>query len=83
MEDLGGQGWKQEGQFEAVMEIQVKRGQWFGLGWEQGWWWGGGRFLDIISRWSLQDQLTGWILGEREERGSEIVGPLAAVLAPG
>ena len=48
-----------------------------------GWWCGGGRFLDIISRWSLQDQLTGWIRGEREERGSEVVGPLAAVLAPG
>ena len=83
MQDLGGQGWKQGGQFEAVMEIQVKRGQWFGLCWEQWWWWGGGRFLDIISRWSLQDQLTGWIRGEREERGSEIVGPLAAVLAHG
>lgn len=35
MEDSGGQEWKQEGQFEAVMEIQVKRGQWFSLGWER------------------------------------------------
>ena len=82
MEDLGGQGW-QEGRFEAIMEIQVKRRQWFGPGWEQGWWWSGGRFLDMVSRWSPQDQLTGWMQGEREERGSETVGPLAAVLASG
>lgn len=44
---------------------------------------GGGRFLDIVSKWSPQDQLTGWMQGEREERGSETVGPLAAVLASG
>lgn len=50
MEDLGGQGWRQEGQFRRLLKKSKVKKTVVRLGLGAGVVVGGGRFLDIVSK---------------------------------